>query len=151
MRITSVVAVALAIALSLSADDPARIYVYARRDTPARSWLPISCGGVVVAELKQGTFFAIDLASGRHALFLEKGVPLSIDVHPGEEFFVRLDWNYRIDRPPIPVLVKVVQAEARTEMKYLSYVSTKRVHSSLVLKTDPSPPVRPQLRTRDQQ
>jgi hypothetical protein len=142
--------VVLASAHTLLAEDSTRIYVYAQRDTAARSWMAISCGSAVVAELKQGTFFAIDVAPGAYTLFVDKGIPLSIDAHPGDESFVRLDWDYGIDRPPIPVLAKVRQSEARKEMKFLSYIGTKRVHSSLVPKTDPSPPVQPQLRRRDE-
>jgi hypothetical protein len=149
MRTALAAAITLAAAFPLPADNSARIYVYARRTTAARSWLQISCGSAVVAELKQGVFFAIKVASGRHTLFVENGVPLSIDARSGEEFFVRLDWNYGIGRPPIPMLSKVSQTEARREMKYLSYVGFKRVHSSLVPKTDPSEPVQPKLRTRD--
>jgi hypothetical protein len=151
MQFTVMIAVGLATTVALSAGDPARIYVYAQRDTAARSWLPISCGSAVVADLKQGTFFAINLTSGQYELFVKDGVPVSVDVHSGEESFVRLDWEYEIGRPPVPVLVKVGQTEARSEMKYLSYVGAKRVHSSLVPKTDPSSPVQPKLRTRDQQ
>jgi hypothetical protein len=138
----------LASALSLVPEDATRIYVYAQRDTAARSWIAISCGSAVVAELKQGTFFAINVAPGAYTLLVDKGVPLSIEAPPGEESFVRLDWNYGIDRPPIPTLVKVPQSEARKEMKFLSYIGIKRVHSSLVPKTDPSSPVQPQLRRR---
>jgi hypothetical protein len=148
---TSVVPIAaLASALALPPQDATRIYVYAQRDTAARSWIAISCGGAVVAELKRGTFFAINVAPAAYTLFVDKGVPLSIDAHPGEESFVRLDWRYGMDRPPIPVLAKVRQSEARKEMKFLSYISAKRVHSSLVPKTDPSPPIQPQLRRRDE-
>ena len=138
-----------ALAATLQADDQARIYVYARRDTAARSWLSISCGNAVVAEIKQGTFFAITLAPGQYTFLSERGVPLSVDPHSGEELFLRLDWNYGVGRPPIPVLSKVRQEEARKEMKYLSYINPKRVHSSLVPKTDPSPPVQPELRRRE--
>ena len=151
MQFTVMIALGLATTVALSAEDSARIYVYAQRDTAARSWLPVSCDSAVVADIKQGTFFAISLASGRYTLFVKNGVPVSIDVHSGEESFVRLDWEYEIGRPTVPVLVKVGQTEARSEMKYLSYVGAKRVHSSLVPKTDPSPPVQPKLRTRDQQ
>jgi len=107
MRIAAISAFALATALSMPAQIPARIYVYAQRDTAARSWLPISCNNVVVAELKRGTFFAINVEPGPYSLFVEKGVPLSVDARSGEDSFVRLDWSYGIDRPPIPVLSKM--------------------------------------------
>ena len=151
MRIAVFGAVALATAIAISADNPARIYLYARRGTAARSWLSISCGGVVVAELKQGMFFAINVAPGQATLFVENGVPLSVIGHSGEELFIRLDWSYGIDRPPIPILSKVQQTEARREMKYLSYIGEKRVHSKLVPKTDPSEHLQPLLHTRDKQ
>ncbi len=124
--------------------------MYAQRDTAARSWLPISCGSSVVAEIKQGTFFAISVPPGRYALCVKNGVPLPVEVHASEESFVRLDWDYEVGRSPIPVLAKVGATDARSEMKFLSYVSARRVHSSLVPKSDPRPPVEPRLRTRDE-
>src|ERR1700742_3790673 len=90
------------LAATLQADDQARIYVYARRDTAARSWMSISCGNAVVAEIKQGTFFAITLAPGQYTLVSENGIPLPIEARAGEELFLRLDWNYGVGRPPIP-------------------------------------------------
>ena len=83
-----------------SADDSGRIYVYAQRETAARSWLPITCGGVVVAQLKRGMLFAINVPPGRHTLSVEAGLPAFVDVHSGEDVFVRLDWNYEVGRAP---------------------------------------------------
>lgn len=148
MRISVVIAVTLA-SSTLLADDTARVYVYARRETAARSWLSISVGDVVVAEVNRGAFFAISLAPGRYTLSVANGVPLPIDVRSGEKSFVRLDWNYGIDRNPVAELSTVRQSEAAREMKYLSYIPTRRVHSTLVPKTNPSEPLEPQLRTRD--
>ena len=53
---------------SCLAKDFARIFVYSRRDTQARSWLAVHCGGAVAAELKRGYFFAINVAAGQHTL-----------------------------------------------------------------------------------
>jgi len=149
MRIAVISTIALATALPMLAEDSARIYVYAQRDTAARSWRSISCNGVVVAELKRGTFFAINVEPGRYTLLVEQGVPLTVDVRSGEESFVRLDWSYGIDRSPIPVLSKIYDAGAQREMRYLSYVAPKRVHSNQVPKTDPGEPHQPHLHTRD--
>jgi hypothetical protein len=135
-------------ALSASAEDPARIYVYARRDTAAHSWLAISCDSSVVAEVKHGAFFAVNLALGRHAFFVDGGLPLFIDAASGKEIYVRLDWNYGTGRSPIAVLSKVNPTDAQREMKYLSYIAVKRSHSSLVPKTDPRKEIQPQLRMR---
>ena len=148
MRIAVIAAVALATALPMPAQNPARIYVYAQRDTAARSWLPISCNSVVVAELKRGRFFAINVEPGPYTLFVEEGLPLSVDARSGEDSFVRLDWDYGIDRPPIPVLSKVYKDGAQREMKYLTYVDARRVHSNQVPKADPGGRLQPQLRKR---
>jgi hypothetical protein len=122
---------------SKPAGDNGRIYVYAQRPSAARSWLPITCGGVAVAELKQGMFFAINLPSGRHTLRAAMGVPASVDVHPGEEVFVRLDWSYQVGRPPIPELHVVRPERAREEMRFLGYIKAKKVLSLSVPMTDP--------------
>ncbi len=74
-----------------AAEDSARIYIYAQRLTAARSWIPISCNGAVAAQLKRGTFFAINVAPGRYTLNVEKGLPAFVDVAAGGEVFVRLD------------------------------------------------------------
>jgi hypothetical protein len=147
-RITLVPIVALASALALLGQDHARIYVYARSGTAARSWIAVSCGNAIAAELKRGTFFAINVPPGRYTLFVDKGSPLSIDAQAGEDSFVRLDWNYGMNRPPIPVLAKVRQSQAREEMKFLGYIDAKRIHSSLVPKTDPGARDQPQLLRR---
>ncbi len=117
-----------------------RIYVYAPRETAARSWLGITCGGLVVAELRRGILFAIDVPPGRQTLSTEEGVPISVELRAGEEAFVRLDWNYEVGRPPIPVLSVVPSKQARRQMQYLSYISGKHVRSRLVSKTDPREP-----------
>jgi hypothetical protein len=140
-----------AIAMAAPAEHSARIYVYAQRLTAARSWLPIACGGSAVAELKQGMFFAIDVPPGRHALSTETGVPAFVDVHAGEEAFVRLDWSYQEGRPPVPVLAAVPPDQARKEMMYLSYIDAKRALSPSVPRTDPREPAQLRLKRREAQ
>jgi hypothetical protein len=148
------ITVAIIVFLSVgagSAEDAARIYVYAQRDTPARSWLPISCDGEVVAEVRRGTFFAINLSPGRHALSLENGVPVSVEVHSGEVSFVRIDWNHEVGRQPIPILASVRPDRASKEMMFLGYADAKRLHSRSVPRTDPRPANQPQFKTREEQ
>jgi hypothetical protein len=139
------VTLALAAAVTASAEEPTRIYVYARRDTAARSWVSISYDNSVVAEVRQGIFFAIDAEPGKHALSAEGAVPLPFDLAAGKEMFIRLDWSYWIGRSPIALFSQVNPADAQREMKYLSYVGVKRLHSNLVPKTDPRKEVPPQL------
>ena len=128
--------------------DSARIYVYAERPTLARSWLTISCDGAVVAKLKQGWFFAVNVAPGRHVVATETGVPALVEARSGEEYFARLDWHIETGHPAIPQLHVVPAAQARREMKYLSYVPRNKVLSSSVPMTDPSDVPPPQLKSR---
>ena len=130
------------------AENFARIYVYAQSPTAARSWLPVSCDSAVVAKLKRGTFFAVEVTPGRHVLELStgNGVPVSVDVLPGEEAFVRLDWHFDRDAPAIPLLQAVEPARARTEMINLRYIDPGKVLSRLVPKADPRGPPRFQKR-----
>jgi hypothetical protein len=132
------------------AEDFGRIYVYAQRLTPARSWIPISCGGAVAAELKRGMFFAINVAPGRSVLSLEEGVPAFAEVRSGEDSFVRLDWHFEVGRPPIAVLSVVRADQARKEMMFLSYINAKKVRSTSVSKTDPREPAQLQLKRRSE-
>jgi hypothetical protein len=150
IRITVIGAISLIILLSAEAEDSARIYVYAQRQTAASSWLPISCGNAVVAELKRGTFFAITVAPGRYSFGIERGMPTIIEVGPGEESFVRLDWNFGMNRPPIPELHAVRPDQARTDMKYLSYINANKVLSGSVAQTDPREPVPLRLKRRNE-
>jgi hypothetical protein len=130
-------------------DLSARIYVYVRRDTAAGHWLPVSCSGAVVADIKQGNFFALNVAPGRYVLSLEAGVPIVIQAVSTEASFIRLDWSYGIDRAPIPVFSKVPEKQARQEMRFLSYISPRQIHSTQVPSRDPDPPVEPHLHSRD--
>jgi hypothetical protein len=146
--VVAIAAVAFSFPFSTPAADPGRIYVYAQRETAARSWLRITCSGIVVAELKQGMLFAINVPRGRHTLAVETGVPTIIDVRSGEDAFVRLDWNYAVGRPPIPVLSVVQPDQARKEMRWLSYIHPKQVLSSSVPKADPRDPMPLELKRR---
>jgi hypothetical protein len=149
--LATITAVALTVPSSAPAEDPGRIYVYAQRQTAARSWLPISCDGAVVAELKRGTLFAMNVPPGRHTLSTETGVPAFVDVHSGEESFVRLDWSFEVGRSAIPVLNTVRPDQARKEMRFLSYIRANKVHASLVPRTDPREPPPLRLKKRGEQ
>ncbi|MGJ5817027.1 hypothetical protein [Paludibaculum fermentans] len=140
----------LAVSLPGLAEDSARVYVYARRETEARSWIAVSCGGAVAAEVKQGHFFTLRLTPGRYSLSVADGVPLALGAVAGEDSFVRLDWHYQVGRPPIAALSKVGPDDARREMQYLAYVPSKRLHSSLAARSDPRAPTQPKLRSRPQ-
>jgi hypothetical protein len=143
---------ACAVALLLSgrswAEEHTRIYIYAQRDTLARSWIPISCDGEIVAEVRRGAFFAVDVSPGRHTLSLERGVPVSVDVGLGMESFVRLQWHYWTGQQPIPMLSQIGSEQASKELRFLSYAEAKRLHGKSVPKGDPRQPVEPQLKTR---
>lgn len=76
------------------------------------------------------------------------GVPVVLNLQPGAEVFLRLDWSHGLNRPPIPKLTVVRREQAEIEMRFLSYVDARRVLSPAVPKQDPREPVTPRLKTR---
>jgi hypothetical protein len=131
-----------------TADDLSRVFVYSQRETPARSWMTVLCDGERIADVRRGFFFIVNVRPGRHSLSLADGVPVSVEVRSGGEVFVRIDWSHDVRRQPIPVFNSVVEERAKREMRFLSYVEAKRIHSTAVAGADPRPPDNPQLKTR---
>jgi len=82
-------------------------------------------------------------------LGVEHGVPATIDVHPGVDSYVRLDWVMEVGRPPVPVLSAVAQPSAQSEMKFLSYIDGHHIAAPSVLRTDPRPPDTKELLRRE--
>ncbi len=130
---------AMAASFTAAGADTGTIYVYAQRLTAAGSWIPITCGDTVVAELTRGKLFVIELPSGRYTLAPASGAPLVVKLRSGEESFIRLDWIYEAGQRAVPVLSMIRPEQARKEIKYLSYIDTGKVRSSAVPKTDPRP------------
>lgn len=131
--------------------DLARIYVYAQRETPARSWLPILCDGTPVAKIKRGTFFALNVPVGRHVISSTTGVSSFVDVRAGHEYFVRLNWQLEHGEPPILVFDSIPATVARNEMRFVVYVDSKEVMAGSVPKTDPRPAPELHFKRRDEQ
>ena len=148
-RAFALAALASAVLFTAAPANTGTIYVYAQRLTAARSWIPITCGGAVVAELKRGKLFAIELRPGRYTLAPASGTPLVVKLRSGEESFIRLDWIYDAGQRPVPVLSIMRPEQARREMKYLSYIDANKVRSGTVPKTDPRPPEPLQFKKRD--
>ena len=129
------------------ANDVARLYVYIQDDTPARSWSPIYCDSKVVAKLKRGRFFALDVAPGRHMVSGENGVPVFVDAGAGEDSFVSLGWRTGDTGGPLLPAWQIIGPDAaEREMKDLKYVDADEVISSSVSEKDPRGP--PSLRRR---
>lgn len=137
-RLAVLVAVILATQVSALPQARARIYVYVQTETPARSWFPIFCDGTVVAKLRRGRFFAIDVAPGRHMLGAKESVPVFVDAESGKDYFARVEWsNGEVDGPAIPVWEVVPEDTANRDMVYLTYIDADKALSSSVPKTDP--------------
>jgi hypothetical protein len=96
----------------------------------------------VVAEIKRGRFFAIDVAPGRHMLSEEKGVPTFVDARSGRDSFIRLNWHIEVGQTAIPVWEIVDAASARRDMLDLTYIDAGRALSKSVPKKDPRGPPR---------
>jgi len=144
----------LAFAVSISSqterkrESLGRIYVYANWESPERRWVDIACDDEIVAKVKAGRFFVINLPPGRHAVSEREGIPVFIEVRSGEQSFVRLDRE--VDgQTVIPVLTKMGSTEAGREMVHLAYIDTAKVLSNAVPKQVPRDLVRPpKLKTR---
>ncbi len=80
----------------------------------------------------------------------ENGAPLIIHVEKDKDSFVRLDWEYRSDGPPIPVLSAMEHTQARREMRYLSYIDSSKILARSVPTNDPNPE-QPQFKRRREQ
>ena len=133
---------ALTLGQPARAEERARIYVYVQQETPVRSWFPVSCDGIVVAEIKRGRFFAVNVGPGRHMLSEEKGVPTFVEARSGRDSFIRLNWHTELGRPAIPVWEIVAPSNARRDMINLTYIDVGRVLSKSVPKKDPRGPPR---------
>ena len=90
------ISVLLVNAVVCFAETPARIYVYVPRNAIVRSWVAVTCDGPLLARVRQGRFFAVDLPAGRHVLAIQDGVPLIVDLHSGEDAYFRLDAEVRV-------------------------------------------------------
>ena len=127
------------------------VYLYAQRETPARSWIPVYVDGAPAADLRRGAFFALHLPPGRHSFTIETGVPLTVELRKGESAHLRLDWNHHLNRPPIPTLSRVPHARAEKEMMFLSYIPANKIHTTAVPKSDPRSPAKPAFHSRPPQ
>ncbi len=154
MRLTQLslfVLCALMLSCPLASEDTARIYLYSPWDSGQDSWLLISYDGVRVANLRAGKFFAIHASPGEHRLVAGQGVPISIEVHPGEDRFVRLDQAITLTQSGetmIPVLTLESPDEARHVVAQLVYVRPSKIYSTLVDKQDPTLQWSPSLQPR---
>ena len=133
---------ALTLGQPARAEQRARIYIYVQQETPARSWFPVSCDGITVAEIKRGRFFAINVGPGRHMLSEEKGVPTFVDARSGRDSFIRLNWHIEVGQRPIPVWEIVDAASACRDMLTLTYIDAAKALSKSVPKKDPRGPPR---------
>lgn len=131
------------------ASAQATVVVYAVRLSEARSWTLVRCNGAAAAELRRGSFFELRLDAGRHLLEIDGGVPLVLEAKPGEEHFVRLNWNHQVGRAPIAVLSAIGKEAARRELMHLVYVEARRIHSPQVTPHDPRPVETPHFSKRE--
>jgi len=125
-----------------------QIYVYAHWESPERRWVEIACDAEIVAKVKAGRFFVIDLPPGRHVVSEREGIPAFVEVRSGEPSFVRLDRE--VDGQTVmPVLVNMSATEASKEISHLAYIDAAKALSNSVPRKDPRDLRQPQLKTRD--
>jgi hypothetical protein len=133
------------------AEHLTEIFIYASWEYPTRSWVPVSCDGTLVAKVKRGRFFAINVGPGKHMLAQNDGIPLVVNAHAGQQLFVHLGQEVS-DEPSgkvaLPVLEAVAPEKARREMIHLVYVDSDKVYSSAVSSQDSTQPSLPRLKQR---
>lgn len=125
-----------------------QIYVYSKWESPERKWVNIACDDEIVAKVKAGRFFVMNLPPGRHAVSAGDGIPVFVEARSGEKSFLRM--GREVDGQTVMlVLTKMDSAEAGKEMVHLAYIDVSKALSSSVLKKDPRDlRQQPQLKTR---
>ena len=81
----------LVITLVLAAEDSVRIFVYADWDSAQKSYVPVYLDGVLIAEIKRGKFFAINVSPRQHILIAGEGVPEPVTAKKVRKF--SFGWN----------------------------------------------------------
>jgi len=80
----------IVLAPHVAAQNTAQVFVYCEWESAQRDWLPISYDGTMIAKLKAGSFFVIDARLGQHVLGPGNGIPMVLQVHLGDQTFIRL-------------------------------------------------------------
>ena len=126
----------------------AQIYVYANWESQERRWLDIACDNEIVAKVKAGRFFVMNLPPGRHAVSAGDGIPMFVEARSGEKSFLRV--SREVDGQTVMlVLTKIDSTEAGKEMVHLAYIDAAKALSNSVPKEDPRDlRQQPQLKTR---
>lgn len=124
-----------------------QVYVYAMWESPVRRWVDIACDDEIVAKLKAGRFFVMNLPPGRHAVSERDGLPVFIEVRSGEKSFLRV--GREVDGQTVmPVLSKMGSTAAEKELAHLAYIDAAKALANSVPKEDPRVLRQQQLKTR---
>lgn len=132
MPLRPALALLLFLAQALPATGPARLFVYAQPHSDARRWLPVSCGGKPVADLKAGYFFALALEPGRYTCSVPGGVPAALVLESDQTAYLRLEWSQQLDRAPVASLGLRAPELAEREMRFLPHTPANHIHSAAV-------------------
>jgi len=128
-------------------DPLEQVYVYADWDLPEHRWLDVACDEEIVAKVKAGRFFVMNLPSGRHTIAVRDGIPIFIEVRSAERSFLRL--GRQVDGQTVMlVLSKMDSTEANKEMVNQAYIDASKALANSVPKEDPRERRQPQLKTR---
>jgi hypothetical protein len=128
--------------------EPGRVFVYAQFSAPGHGLHEVQCDGTPLARIKRGTFFAVNLPSGRHIFTAENTAPAVIEVRPGTDSFLRFEANVLAEAARA-FLLSTSPDLAHRDMRYLKYIAAKWALSDSVPRQDPRPPEEPHFRTRD--
>ncbi|HLV89146.1 MAG TPA: hypothetical protein VKV39_19340 [Candidatus Sulfotelmatobacter sp.] len=128
--------------------ETGQIYVYANWEFPEHKWVDVACDDGIVAKIKAGRYFVLNLSPGRHAVSERDGIPAFVEVRSGEKAYLRL--GREVDGQTVmPVLSRVNANDAAGEIVHLAYIDAAKVFSGSVLKDDRGLQQKPQLKSRD--
>jgi hypothetical protein len=111
--------VALAVVALAQVQPKATVHIYRYRLSVGQAARPtVACDDFPVARILNGRVYTMQVSAGRHAFTIgAKPIGLTVDIEPGKEYFVRLDYPpntlTRID--PAAVLVPPEQGGAEIQ------------------------------------
>jgi hypothetical protein len=87
----------------------ATVHIYRYRLSVGQAARPtVACDDFPVARILNGRVYTMQVSAGRHAFTIDaKPIGLTVDIEPGKDYFVRLDYppNVLTRTDPAPVLV----------------------------------------------
>lgn len=125
-------------------EENATVYIYMmdHRDTIGRLTVPVLFDGREIARLTRNRYLIAKMPAGRHVLTSknEKSVALTVDLKPGENYYVRINIDGGTFKLIPPEFTRVSMWEGRSYVGDMKLIDPKDItDESIVPKTMPAP------------